>query len=270
MNCDHNMPDSRTGGKRIVAITAADDPRLRLYRNVKDRDLSGRDGLFMAEGQVVLERLFASPLCRTVSVLTTPERLHNLDISSLPDDVPVYVVAQDLMDEVAGFPIHRGYLALGRYAPPELNTILNRPRLRVLAVSAIANTDNMGGLMRNAAAFGVDAVLLDGQCCDPLYRKAIRVSVGGVFQVPHYRVGDLGPALSAYGLTPYGLSPTGRLRLDEVGPPDRSAFLFGAEGPGLSPALMAACTTVRIDMHGGFDSLNVATTSGIVLYHMCR
>ena len=253
----------------LFDVSHADDPRLELYRNVKDRDLTGREGLFMAEGQVVLERLFASPLCETVSVLTTAERLRNLDVVAL-GDAPVYVVTQGLMDEIAGFPIHRGYLALGRYSPPDIGEVLDKPRVRVLSLSAIANTDNMGGLLRNAAAFGVDAVLIDAQCCDPLYRKAIRVSVGGVFQVPHYRVGDLTSALRTYDLTPYGLSPSGRVRLDEVRPEMRSAFLFGAEGPGLTRELMEACTTVRIDMHGGFDSLNVATASGIVLYHMCR
>jgi len=253
----------------FIEITSADDPRLELYRNVKDRDLTGRDGLFMAEGQVVLERLFLSPLCETVSVLTTPERLRNLDVSAV-GDAPVYVAAQDVMDEIAGFPIHRGYLALGRYAPPELGTVLAKSRVRVLSLSAIANTDNMGGLLRNAAAFGIDAVLIDAQCCDPLYRKAIRVSVGGVFQVPHYRLDDLTRVLTAHDLASYGLSPSGQMRLDEVVPEMRSAFLFGAEGPGLTRELMEACTTVRIDMHGSFDSLNVATTSGIVLYHMCR
>ena len=255
----------------IIAIEDAEDGRLDLYRNVKDRDLTGRDSLFMAEGQVVLERLFRSRLCVTTSVLTTAERLKNLDISRLAEDVPVYVVTQDVMDSVAGFAIHRGYLALGRYTPHEnLTDVITRGRGRILALSAIANTDNMGGLMRNAAAFGVDAVLLDAACCDPFYRKAIRVSVGGVFQVPHYRCDDLLATFSQLDVTPYALSPAGQVTLDAVEPDARSAFVFGAEGPGLSADLMAACTSVRIDMHGGFDSLNVATTSGIVLYHMCR
>ncbi len=256
----------------IISIPDAHDDRLRLYRDVKDRDLTGREGLFMAEGKVVLERLFRSKTCRTISVLTTPERLKNLNISALADDLPVYVVTQATMDGVAGFPIHRGYLALGGYAPPQdlTGVLTNGKRLRVLALSAIANTDNMGGLMRNAAAFGVDAVLLDDDCCDPLYRKAIRVSVGGVFEVPHFRVTDLVGALRTYGLAAYALSPSGRIDLDAVRPEERSAFLFGAEGPGLAPEVMDACATVRIDMSGGFDSLNVATTSGIVLYHMCR
>lgn len=258
------MPD-------IINIADTSDPRLDGYRDVKDRDLIGRDGLFMAEGQVVLERLFVSPLCRPVSILTTAKRLEALDISALDADVPVYVVPQAVMDATAGFAIHRGYLALGRYTPPlGLEQILARPRLRLMVLSAIANVDNMGGLLRNAAAFGVDAVLLDGDCCDPLYRKAIRVSVGGVFKVPHYRVDDLVGVLQGAGIAAYALSPAGEVTLDALQPADRSAFLFGAEGPGLADEIMKACTSVRIDMHGGFDSLNVATTGGIVLYHMCR
>jgi tRNA G18 (ribose-2'-O)-methylase SpoU len=129
----------------IIEIDDAGDPRLDLYRNVKDRDLTGREGLFMAEGQVVLERLLQSEICRITSVLTTPERLINLDISALKEEAPVYVVTQTVMDDVAGFAIHRGYLALGKYAPPTSFTdIVTRPRLRILALSAIANTDNMG------------------------------------------------------------------------------------------------------------------------------
>lgn len=254
-----------------IEIADADDPRLEPYRNVKDRDLTGRGSLFMAEGKVVLERLFASDICVCISVLTTPERLKTLDISMFRNDDPVYVVSQGLMDTVTGFPIHRGYLALGRYAPKQsLTDVLTKPTVRVLALSAIANTDNMGGLMRNAAAFGVDAVILDAECCDPLYRKAIRVSVGGVLKVPHYRVEDLVATFWHHDLTAYALSPSGRASLDAIEPAARSAFLFGAEGPGLRPELLEACQSVRIDMHGGFDSLNVATTSGIVLYHMCR
>ncbi len=256
---------------RILELADAADPRLDGYRDVKDRDLTGRDGLFMAEGKVVLERLFASDLCETVSVMTTAKRLAALDVSGLADEVPVYVVPQDVMDATAGFAIHRGYLALGRYAPQQtLDAVLSRPRLRLLGLSAIANVDNMGGLMRNAAAFGVDAVLLDGDCCDPLYRKAIRVSVGGVFKVPHYRTTDLLGTLRAHDVAPYALSPAGEVLLDALRPAPRSAFLFGAEGPGLAADLMKACTSVRIDMHGGFDSLNVATTGGIVLYHASK
>lgn len=255
----------------ILPIHDAGDERLRLYRNVRDRDLTGRDGLFMAEGQVVLERLFRSKFCVCMSVLTTYNRLKNLDILWLDASTPIYIVAEDMMADIVGFDIHRGYLALGRYINPGITNILTSPKsLRIVALSAIANVDNMGGLMRNAAAFGTDAVLIDRACCDPLYRKAIRVGVGGVFHVPHFRVDDLIGTLSAFGITPYALSPSGTAALDDIMPSDRCAFVFGAEGPGLAPAVLGACTSVRIAMSGGFDSLNVATTSGIVLYHMCR
>lgn len=253
----------------IIDIADPQDERLRLYQGVKDRDLSGREGLFMAEGKLVLERLFHSRLAQTHSVLTTRERLKGL--VSLPAEVPVYVVTQEVMDAVAGFPMHRGYLALGRYAPPEtLEQRLSGSRAQVLVLCGISNTDNMGGLMRNAAAFGVDAVILDATACDPLYRKAIRVSVGGALEVPHYRVEDVPATLAHLGLDAFALSPSGTRRLEEVTPPERFALLFGAEGPGLSQDVMKACETVRIDMQAGFDSLNVATTSGIVLYHFCR
>lgn len=221
----------------------------------------------MAEGKVVLERLFASDLYEPVSVLTTPSRLAALDLPCVT--APVYVVPQGVMDQTAGFAIHRGYLALGR-AKRELTLaeVVPAGRARLLVLCGISNTDNMGGLMRNAAAFGVDAVVLDRSCCDPRYRKAIRVSVGGVFSVPCVRVDDVMASLRTLDVTPYALSPSGKLRLDEVVPAVRSAFLFGAEGPGLSPEVMQACQSVRIDMQDGFDSLNVATTSGIVLHHM--
>jgi len=252
----------------IIPVTDPDDERIELYRHVKDRDLTGRAGLFMAEGQVVLERLFTSPLCETISVLTTEARLKAL---KFPTDfkAPVYVLAQSLMDEVAGFPIHRGYLALGRYRPPQsLGEVLNRPQSRLLVLSQIANVDNMGAMFRNAAAFGIEAILLDKECCDPLYRKAIRVSVGGVFTLPHYRCDDILKTLAQHKLTAYALSPRGAHELKTLRPEPRSAFIFGAEGPGLKDDILNGCESVKIPMSGGFDSLNVATTAAIVLYQV--
>jgi tRNA G18 (ribose-2'-O)-methylase SpoU len=251
----------------IITINDLYDPQLDAYRLVRERDLTGREGLFMAEGKVVLERLFTSKLAMTQSVLTTPERLQGLNIEALSKEVPIMCVPQDIMDQVAGFSIHRGYLALGRYTPPQsLADCLSKPRVRVLGLWGIANTDNMGGLMRNAAAFGIEAVLLDSNCCNPLYRKALRVSVGGALKVPHYRVDDILTSIREHDLVSFALSPEGQVTLEDVCPAERSALLFGAEGPGLPTEIMRASHTVRIDMKDGFDSLNVATTSGIVLY----
>jgi tRNA G18 (ribose-2'-O)-methylase SpoU len=133
----------------------------------------------------------------------------------------------------------------------------------------IANHDNMGGIFRNAAAFGADAVLLDDTCCDPLYRKAIRVSVGAALTTPWARAGDgaaLAGRLAAAGCQVVALSPKGEVELSDLRPGPRVAALFGAEGPGLPAEVLARARTVRIVMAGGFDSLNVATTSGIVLH----
>jgi tRNA G18 (ribose-2'-O)-methylase SpoU len=133
----------------------------------------------------------------------------------------------------------------------------------------LANHDNVGGIFRNAAAFGASAVLLDPETCDPLYRKAIRVSVGATLTVPFARVaGDLPVALRDAGFDTYALSPRGELDLTDLTPGPRAAALFGAEGPGLPRLVMDQVRTVRIPMAQGFDSLNVSTTSGLVLHQI--
>jgi tRNA G18 (ribose-2'-O)-methylase SpoU len=129
----------------------------------------------------------------------------------------------------------------------------------------------MGGVFRNAAAFGAAAVLLDDTCCDPLYRKAIRVSVGAALTLPFARAGtarDLAALLAGAGFETIALSPAGEADLAEVRLGARAAVMLGAEGPGLPAAVLEQVRSVRIPMAGGFDSLNVATTSGIVLHQL--
>jgi tRNA G18 (ribose-2'-O)-methylase SpoU len=129
----------------------------------------------------------------------------------------------------------------------------------------------MGGIFRNAAAFGASAVLLDSDCCDPLYRKAIRVSVGAALAVAFARLPrgeDALALLAGHGFAALALTPTGGMALTEVAIPGRVAALFGTEGPGLPADILARSRTVRIAMADGIDSLNVATTSGIVLHHL--
>jgi tRNA G18 (ribose-2'-O)-methylase SpoU len=195
-------------------------------------------------------------------------------LARLPDDVPVYAAAQKVIDAIAGFPLHRGILAIGRREEsPTADALLGGVTGDgdVLVLSAIANHDNMGGIFRNAAAFGAKAVLLDSDCCDPLYRKAVRVSVGAALLVPFATLApgdDPLALLERHGFAPIALSPAGTIELAEFAPRRRNAVLLGAEGPGLAPALIDQTTSVRIAMAGGFDSLNVATTSGIVLHHL--
>ena len=261
---------------RVIRIDNPADPRLADYRDVRERDLAGRDG-FIAEGQVVLEKLVGGRHHGVRSVLLTEKRVAGLSdlLAGLPADVPVYAASQSAMDAVVGFPIHRGILAVGERRPLDAGILLAGLPERALVVGlvGIANHDNMGGLFRNASAFGADAVLLDDSCCDPLYRKAIRVSVGAALTTPFAVAGSavaLSERLSASGFTLVALSPRGSVELAEFEPGARTAVLFGAEGPGLPKAVLDRAQSVRIPMAGGFDSLNVATSSGVVLYHVRR
>jgi len=261
-----------------IRIDDPDDPRVAAFRDIRERDLVGRQGRFIAEGEVVLRCLARSPRYRTAALLIAEQRLaaQATLIAAFPEGTPVYAAGQAVMDAIVGFPIHRGLLALGERADEPsaaqaLAALADKPDALVLALFGIANHDNMGGLFRNAAAFGADLVLLDPTCCDPLYRKALRVSVGGALLVPSARLAqgeDPLALMAAAGLTVLALSPAGRTRLIDLEPPRRAALLLGAEGPGLPPELIARATSLSIPMAGGFDSLNVATTSGIVLHHL--
>lgn len=257
-----------------VTITDPADPRIAAYRDVRERDLIGREGHFIAEGEVVLRMLIRSPRHAAVSLLLAEKRVAALVplLEELPDNVPVYSAGQEVLDAIAGFPLHRGILALGRREPlPSADALLAGlgPRALVVVLFGIGNHDNMGGIFRNAAAFGADVVLLDPTCCDPLYRKAIRVSVGATLLVPTARLdGDAVDLLTRHGFAALALSPAGETTLAALRRPDRAAVLLGSEGPGLPAGLLARTRTVRIPMASGFDSLNVATTSGIVLHHL--
>ena len=258
-----------------IAVDDPDDPRIAAYQAIRERDLVGREGLFIAEGEVVVRMLFQRSFHRPVSLLVADKRVAALSglISGLLPEVPVFSASQAVMDAVAGFHIHRGILAVGRRAPaPSADALLSSAGSRaiVVALFGIANHDNMGGIFRNAAAFGASAVILDSDCCDPLYRKAIRVSVGAALTVPFARLGrgEDGLALVAsHGFATVALSPAGGSSLAGIPRPDRVAVLFGTEGAGLPDSILARAQTVRIPMAGDMDLLNVATASGIVLHH---
>jgi tRNA G18 (ribose-2'-O)-methylase SpoU len=257
-----------------IPVTDPDDPRIAAYCHIRERDLVGRGERFIAEGEVVLAVLLRQSRFAVESLLVSDKRLAALDRAGLAPDIPVYVASQPVMDLIAGFHIHRGVLAVGRrVSSPSVREILAGLPAQALVVVAIglANHDNMGGLFRNAAAFGADALILDATSCDPLYRKAIRVSVGATFIVPYARADageDIPGLLAEARLATLALSPSGRRALHEIAPAERTAAVFGTEGPGLPADIMARMETVRIAMHGALDSLNVATASGIVLHHL--
>ena len=260
----------------FIPIDDPDDPLVAAYRQIREADLVGREGCFIAEGEVVLRVLLTASGHAPVSLLIADKRIDRLAplLALVPSDAPIYSAGQAVLDAVAGFHLHRGILALARIAPPPSAEALLAalpPKALVMALFGIANHDNMGGLLRNAAAFGVQAVLLDATCCDPLYRKAIRVSVGGALVMPLARLApgeDALALLRRHALTPIALTPRGQTRLIDLVPPPRAALLLGAEGPGLDTALIEAATAVSIPMAPGFDSLNVATAAGVALHHL--
>ena len=263
----------------MIRIDDPDDPRIAGFRDIRERDLTGRQGLFVAEGEVVLNVL-TSPqsLCRPVAFLLDSKRVEGLAhlLARVADDAPVYVASQSVLDAIAGFHLHRGILALGGKPPAQgLEACLAGAAADAVVVVAcgIGNHDNMGGVFRNAAAFGATAVLLDAHCCDPFYRKAIRVSVGAVLRTPMATGLDalaMVEGLKAEGFEVFALTPGSREPLDRAPRGGRVAIVLGPEGPGLAPAVIQRCRPIGIPMSGGFDSLNVSVASGIALHHFTR
>ena len=258
-----------------TAITLPDDPRLADYRRLKERHLNAEGQRFVAESERVVRRLLASQL-PVHSLLVTPPRLAALgDLLAGIDEArcPIFIASQAVMDGVAGFHVHRGCLAIGER--PESAEAPADARL-IVALEDLVDVDNLGSMVRNAAAFGADALLLSPRCADPFYRKAIRVSLGSVFNLPIIRARrwpeDLVALRAERGFRVVGaVLGGGAVPLASVAPPPRTVVLLGAEGPGLSAAAIAACDhRVTIPMSPGADSLNVATAAAIFLYHLTR
>jgi tRNA G18 (ribose-2'-O)-methylase SpoU len=261
---------------QLIEITDTDDARLRDYVSLTDMALRSRAepeaGLFIAEGQLVIERALAAGYPPRSMLLSTNwlDRMAPL-IEAF--DGPVYVGSAALLEDVTGFHVHRGALAaMGRPPLPDATDLLATAR-RVVILEKVNNHTNVGAIFRGAAALGMDAVLLSPDCADPLYRRSVKVAMGTVFAVPYARVEPWPQALEAVraagfqllALTPApDAVPLQRLR---VAPDERVALLFGAEGEGLSQrALRAADVTVRIPMSAGVDSLNVAAAAAVACY----
>jgi tRNA G18 (ribose-2'-O)-methylase SpoU len=276
----------------IAVIDTGADTRLEDYRNVPDRALLEQRGLFVAEGRLVVTRLLQSALT-TRSVMVTPPAYESLkEALAARADVPVFVVSQAVMDGITGFNIHRGCLAIGeRPRARSWREVIARPgaapieavaRRRntarcVLVLERVANADNVGGIFRNAAAFGALAVLLDADSTDPFYRKAIRTSMAAALSVPFARAEpwpDMLRELCESGFATIALTPApGAPALRDCATRLRSqpvALVFGHEGEGLTPAALDACEyQARIPIAPGVDSLNVASAAAIALYELC-
>ncbi|HYE03076.1 MAG TPA: RNA methyltransferase [Phycisphaerales bacterium] len=273
---------------RLVEIADPADARIADYRNLRDGFRAADDPaqrapgrVFIAEGAVVVRALVRSSY-QTRSLLCTPARLGALaaELALLPETTPVYVAPQAVLNQIAGFNIHRGLLAVGvRPGEPAAGDAVRAARTLVV-LEDLANHDNIGGVFRDTAALGGPgaAVLLSPRCADPLYRKALRVSAGHVLGVPYARLstwpGDLelvrrqGFVIVATTPSPDAPDICAAFR---GGVPERLALLLGAEGPGLSAgALAEADLRVRIRISPQVDSLNVAVAAAVCLHGLGR
>ncbi len=261
-----------------MIIESIDDPRLSPFRNVRDKDLKREDGLFLGEGPLTVDKMLSLEGV-TKSVLVA-KRWAERYLPQANDEVEVLVASKDVMSAVLGFSFHRGVIGAGYRAPFEnrqLQDILP-PQVdsaTILLIEGVGNVDNIGLLFRNAAAFACDAVVMSSDCCDPLYRKSLRVSLGHVLSTPWCVSANLAETIKslkeqeintvAAALTENALS------LNDFTSPNRVALLMGQERNGISATLLEAVdAVVKIPMAPGVDSLNVAAASAVCLHQLSQ
>ena len=266
----------------IHTVTSLDDPRLALYRNVKDSELARDGDRFLAEGHFVVQRLLASSFPME-SVLLAERQLEPMR-PFIPQSVPLYVASTAMLNQILGFPFHNGVIAIARRKPlyrlEQALTPGDSP-LTLVILPELCGLQNMGSIIRVSAAFGVDAIILGPRCADPFYRLSVRVSMGTVFKVPILRSMELETDLASlhqdYGVelaatvldeSAENLPNVGTRVGNGAGRPARLGLLFGGEGYGLTEQVVTLCQRkLTLPMRLGTDSLNVAVSAAIFLYH---
>ncbi len=266
----------------IIPLDDPLDPRLIPYRDIKREDVRNPAELFIAEGKLVLQRLLASDY-ETVSVLAEPNRVDCLQ-PWLKPETPVLVVPPGMIREVAGFNFHRGLLACGRRIPPAPAAQLfdaAPPQATALAAIAISDMENLGSLIRSAAAMGIDHLALNRQTVDPLCRRVLRVSMGAALKMRYFDLADPlawfteNQRRASWFTVATTLSPDSIAMSEVSSQPEfasqRRMIVMGNEGDGLPPAIQAACSVrAKIPMALGVDSLNVAVAGAIAIYELLR
>jgi tRNA G18 (ribose-2'-O)-methylase SpoU len=257
----------------LIPVSAVDDPRLDNFRQVKDRPLLDR-GLFLAEGETVVLRLLRSTL-RCNALVVSEKRIRHL-AHHIPPGIPTHVLPASQVSQLLGYDFHSGVVATGLVpASGPLDALVPRTgKARIVVVPEITNAENLGTLVRLAAGLGADALITGPSCVPPFTRRCVRVSMGTVFSLPVFQsrdiLADLARLRSNLHITPIAtvLDPDAEV-LGALPTPLRQAVLFGTEGDGLRPELVAACTRkLTIPMSLGVDSLNVSTAAAIVLWEL--
>ena len=271
----------------ITEITDFSDPALDVYARLTEGQLMNRadpsNGLFIAESPNVILRALDGGY-QPVSLLMERKHIDGQakEVLARCGDVPVFTSTLDVLTQLTGFPLTRGVLCAMRRRPlPDFRALCRGAR-RIAVLEDVMNPTNLGAIFRSAAALNIDAVLLTPGCCDPLYRRSARVSMGTVFQVPWAQIGDEPgdwphPGLEL--LRELGFRTAAMALSDDSVPVDdpavcaekKLAILLGTEGDGLSAQTVADCDyTVRIPMSHGVDSLNVAAASAVAFWQLCR
>jgi tRNA G18 (ribose-2'-O)-methylase SpoU len=261
----------------LIRVTSIDDQRLAPYRELSQRNLTRQSGLFIAEGQKVVERLIASSF-EVASILAEPAFAERYE-PQVAADVPIYVVSRELVQATIGFNFHRGVLACGRRrgrtSISPLLAKLPAGGQTIVVCTQVQDPTNLGSIIRASAAFGCAAVMLSDQCADPFSRRVLRVSMGAALQVPIVESRDAATDLAALAAAGFEiaaavLDPAAE-PLAAAGRGERLAIVLGNEAHGLSAQWLARIhRQVTIPMHPGVDSLNVAMAAAVMLYHFCR
>jgi tRNA G18 (ribose-2'-O)-methylase SpoU len=262
-------------------VSDPDDPRVDAFRDLNsvDRrpDLPTGKGLVIAEGVLVVQRMLASRFT-PLALLGTDRRLAELKADLVGVGAPYYRVSADVMAQVVGFHLNRGVLAAARRVPERSAAHVIEGARTVVVLEGVNDHENLGSIFRNAAGLGVDAVVFGSGCADPLYRRAVRVSMGHALLVPYAHATDWPAELKTlrdYDFQLLAMTPEERAQPLPAAMAalhdHRVAVLVGAEGPGLSEKAMRACDIrVRIPMSRGTDSLNVATAAALAFYERAR
>jgi len=257
----------------VIPIVDIDDPRLDIYRHLKQTNQTRWEQIFIAEGEKLVERLLESDF-ETLSILAATTHVERL-LPRVLEGIPIYVIPANEIDRLIGFHFHRGVLACGRRKPsPTLESLwVDTPSPVTLVLCPdIKDPENLGAILRISAAFGVQGVLVGRDGTDPYSRRVLRVSMGTIFRLPVVQIDDWATAfqkLAAAGFETAAtiLDPSAE-SLTTARRPDRFALAFGCEGHGLSADFVAQCNRrVTIPMANGVDSLNVAVSAGIFLHH---
>ena len=263
----------------IQPVQSLDAPELALYRTLRRIEEHERAGVLVATNAKVLQRLLASRYT-VVSALLTPAWLEKLEpqLRARPEEICVYVADQKVLETITGYKLHQGALAVGKIPPqPDFETLLkNSPRpLLLAAAEGIASAENLGAVVRSCAAFGAHFLIVGETCGSPFQRRAVSGSMGAIFEQPVARVDSLVEtlaALRARGVRCLAAHPRpGAKKLAAVDLRGDCCLLFGAEGPGLTAAALAACDDmVEIPMPSHMNSLNVAAATAVFLYEATR